>query len=89
MASLVKDEPSGLNALTASEAASRIAAGEITSERLVGDCLDRIGAHDDTLHAWTYVDADHALAQARASRSGLSQSSFALGHRGTGRWQRQ
>jgi len=66
MASLVKDEPSGLNALTASEAASRIAAGEITSERLVGDCLDRIGAHDDTLHAWTYVDADHALAQARA-----------------------
>ncbi|MGB0631779.1 MAG: amidase [Alphaproteobacteria bacterium] len=66
MSSMVNDRPTGLNALTASEAASRIAVGEISSERLVTDCLERIGAHDDTLHAWIHVDADHALAQARA-----------------------
>ena len=66
MSSLLDDRPSGLNALTATEAATQIAAGDITSERLVGDCLDRIAAHDPTLHAWAFVDADLALAQARA-----------------------
>jgi len=64
--SLAEDAPTGLNALTASEAAARIASGDITSEQLVADCLARIDAHDKTLLAWTYVDADHALAQARA-----------------------
>ena len=66
MPSLVNDAPSGLNGLTASEAAVKIAAGEITSEQLVSDCLSRIDAHDETLMAWTHVDADLALAQARA-----------------------
>ena len=66
MPSLVNDAPSGLNGLTASEAAAKIAAGEITSEQLVSDCLSRIDAHDETLMAWTHVDADLALAQARA-----------------------
>ena len=66
MVSLKKDRPSGLSALTASDAAAGLAAGEFTSERLVAECLDRIRYDDDKLHAWTYVDADHALAQARA-----------------------
>ena len=66
MVSLTKDRPSGLSALTASDAAAGLAAGEFTSERLVAECLDRIRYDDDKLHAWTYVDADHALAQARA-----------------------
>lgn len=66
MSNFAGQAPTGLDSLTASEAARRIAAGEITSEALVADCLSRIGAHDDTLGAWTYIDSDYALAQARA-----------------------
>ena len=66
MPSLVNDGPSGLNALTASDAAAKIAAGDITSEALVTDCLARIEAHDEALRAWAHVDAGLALARARA-----------------------
>lgn len=55
-----------LNQLSVIDAAAAIAAGEITSERLVRDCLDRIEARDGTLHAWAYLDPDLALEQARA-----------------------
>jgi len=58
--------PMGLNALTAAEAAARLAAGEITSEALVRDCLARIEAREPDVHAWAWLDPDHALAQARA-----------------------
>jgi hypothetical protein len=30
------------------------------------DCLAGIAARDAALHAWTHVDREHALAQARA-----------------------
>lgn len=66
MTNFVDDVPDNLAALTASAAARRIAADEITSEALVSDCLDRIKAHDETLSAWTFLDADYALEQARA-----------------------
>ena len=66
MSDLAGQGPDGLEALTASDAARRIAAGEITSEELVSDCLSRIEAHDGTLGAWTYLDRDYALSQARA-----------------------
>ena len=66
MSDLAGQRPDGLEALTASDAARRIAAGEITSEELVSDCLSRIEAHDGTLGAWTYLDRDYALSQARA-----------------------
>lgn len=66
MSNFVEQAPTGLDSLTASEAARRIAAGEITSEALVFDCLSRIDAHDGTLGAWIYIDREHALAQARA-----------------------
>jgi Asp-tRNA(Asn)/Glu-tRNA(Gln) amidotransferase A subunit family amidase len=66
MTSLLNDAPHGLSGLTASEAAAKIAAGGITSEALVTDCLARIEAHDETVGAWRYIDADYALAQARA-----------------------
>lgn len=66
MTSFVNDRPAGPAGLTASEAVAKISAGEISSEALVADCLARIEAHDPTLKAWTFVDPDMALAQARA-----------------------
>jgi Asp-tRNA(Asn)/Glu-tRNA(Gln) amidotransferase A subunit family amidase len=52
--------------LTAAEAAGAIADGTITSEALVQACLERIDSRESTVGAWTYLDPDHALAQARA-----------------------
>lgn len=66
IADLAKKGPMGLNALSASEAGARIAAGVITSEALVRDCLARIEARERDVGAWVYVDADYALEQARA-----------------------
>lgn len=66
MSDFAGQAPTGLDSLTAREAARRITAGEITSEALVSDCLSRIDAHDGTLGAWTYLDRAYALAQARA-----------------------
>jgi Asp-tRNA(Asn)/Glu-tRNA(Gln) amidotransferase A subunit family amidase len=66
MTNLAKDRPTGLDCLSASEAAVKLRAGEITSEALVTACLARIEAHDPTLKAWTFLDPDMALAQARA-----------------------
>ncbi|MEM7751228.1 MAG: amidase [Pseudomonadota bacterium] len=56
-----------LNELTATEAASKLAAGEITAEQLVQSCLDRIAEREEDVQAWVYLDPDHALAQARAA----------------------
>jgi len=53
------------NQLTASTAAARIAGGRITSEALVRDCLARIKAREDEVHAWAYIDPDYAIEQAR------------------------
>ncbi len=57
--------PAGLNTLDVADGAAKIAAGEITSEALVADCLERIAARDGELLAWAFVDPDLALAQAR------------------------
>ncbi len=54
-------------ALSAYDAAAAVAAGELTSEQLVASCLERIRAHEDTIGAWTWIDPEHALAQARAA----------------------
>jgi len=59
--------PAGHNLLTASEAAAKIAAGEVTSEALVRDCLERIMARDTQVHAWAHVDPAQALFAARAA----------------------
>jgi len=53
------------NELAAWEAAARIASGELSSVELVQACLDRIAERDDTVQAWTYLDPDYALSQAR------------------------
>jgi Asp-tRNA(Asn)/Glu-tRNA(Gln) amidotransferase A subunit family amidase len=57
-------EPANLR--TAAVAARRIAAGELSSERLVRRCLDRIAERDGDVGAWEHVDPASALAQARA-----------------------
>jgi aspartyl-tRNA(Asn)/glutamyl-tRNA(Gln) amidotransferase subunit A len=50
----------------AHEMAAAMAAGEITSEKLTQEHLDRISAVDNEVHEFLYVDRDGALAQARA-----------------------
>jgi Asp-tRNA(Asn)/Glu-tRNA(Gln) amidotransferase A subunit family amidase len=55
-----------LNELGAAEIAQKIAAGETTCEAVVRDCLTRIAARDDAVHAWVNFNPELALAQARA-----------------------
>ena len=56
-----------MDGMTASAAAAAIRAGRVRSETLVRACLDRIAAREDAVRAWTFLDPDHALAQARAA----------------------
>ena len=55
-----------LHLLSASEAARLIRDGIISSEQLVDSCLARIREVDAQVQAWTFLDPDYALAQARA-----------------------
>jgi amidase len=55
-----------LNQISASDAAAAIAAGKLTSEALVAACLDRIGARENAVQAWAFIDPDLALSQARS-----------------------
>ena len=50
-----------LNKLSLREASSRLAAGTMSSEDLTRDCLMRIGAREDDVGAWTYIDSELAL----------------------------
>jgi Asp-tRNA(Asn)/Glu-tRNA(Gln) amidotransferase A subunit family amidase len=52
--------------LTAAEAAAEIARGVISAEEYTGACLDRIAAAEDEVGAFTHLDPEHALSQARA-----------------------
>src|SRR5919198_577745 len=54
------------NLLSACAAARRIATGQLTAERLVRACLERIAERDGEVGAWEYLDPDAALAAARA-----------------------
>jgi amidase len=54
------------NLLSACAAARRIATGQLTAERLVRDCLERIAEREGEVGAWEYLDPDAALAEARA-----------------------
>jgi Asp-tRNA(Asn)/Glu-tRNA(Gln) amidotransferase A subunit family amidase len=60
----------GLERLSVAEAAARLEAGEITSEALVRACLDRIAAREGEVGAWAHLDAEAALAEARARDTG-------------------
>jgi Asp-tRNA(Asn)/Glu-tRNA(Gln) amidotransferase A subunit family amidase len=52
--------------LSVHEAQQRIAAGTLTAEALVRACLERIAARESAVGAWTHLDPDQALAEARA-----------------------
>jgi Asp-tRNA(Asn)/Glu-tRNA(Gln) amidotransferase A subunit family amidase len=58
-------EASELTGLTAAQAAALIRKGELTSEELVRACLDVVAAREEEIGAWAWLDADHALDQAR------------------------
>jgi Asp-tRNA(Asn)/Glu-tRNA(Gln) amidotransferase A subunit family amidase len=51
---------------SAVELSQLLAAGELRSEEVVQACLDRVAERDDELWAWAFIDAEAALAQARA-----------------------
>lgn len=51
-------------ALTATEMAAHLRAGEVTSVALVESCLHRIEAREDAVQAWEWLDPTHALEQA-------------------------
>src|SRR3546814_18718823 len=51
--------------MTALEAGAAIAAGRLTSEALVGSCLARIEAREPDVRAWSFLDPDLALTEAR------------------------
>ncbi len=48
-------------------AAEAVRSGKISAEELTRACLSRIAAREGEVHAWAFVDPDHALAQARAA----------------------
>ena len=62
-----------LHSLSASEAARLIREGVITSEQLVEACLARVREVDEQVQAWTFLDPDYALAQARAADAWRSE----------------
>lgn len=68
---------STLNHLSAAEARRQIAAGTITAEALVRDCLERIGERDAQVQAWVHCDPEAAIAQARAVDGGSRQGALA------------
>lgn len=55
-----------LSALTATEAAAKIADSSVSSEEVTAACLDRIAATEEAVGAFAHLDPEHALAQARA-----------------------
>jgi Asp-tRNA(Asn)/Glu-tRNA(Gln) amidotransferase A subunit family amidase len=56
-----------LTDLTTTQAAARIASGDLTSEELVRACLDRIASLEPQVQAWTFHEPEQVLTQARAA----------------------
>jgi len=73
-----RDETMTAIQLPATELASQIRDGELTSEALVQACLDRIDEVDGEIEAWAHLDPEYALEQARA-RDAERQSGTSLG----------
>src|SRR5207248_9308092 len=58
-------EMSELNRLSATAAARKLHAREITAEKLLRHCLERIGEREPVVHAWTFIDAEAAIRHAQ------------------------
>jgi len=71
-------DASRLNWLSATDAARMIREGTRSSEDLVGACLERIRELEPKVQAWTFLDEEHALDQARAADE-LRRSGEAVG----------
>jgi Asp-tRNA(Asn)/Glu-tRNA(Gln) amidotransferase A subunit family amidase len=52
--------------LTATEASTKIKAGEISVENYARSLLQRIDARDEAVQAWAYLDAEYVIKQAKA-----------------------
>jgi Asp-tRNA(Asn)/Glu-tRNA(Gln) amidotransferase A subunit family amidase len=59
-----------LNELTAVEITTAIRSGKTTCEAVTRACLERIAEREPRVLAWEFIDADLAIAQARALDSG-------------------
>ncbi len=55
------------NELSVTGTLRAMAAGELTAEGLMEACLARVGAREETVHAFAHMDEDAALAGARAA----------------------
>ena len=72
-----------VNRLTATELSSRLRSGQITVEQIARACLERIASRDADVRAWSYVDPDAVIRQAREldklpSRSALHGIPFGI-----------
>ena len=56
-----------LSLLSAVQSLEALRNGRITSQALVAACLKRIADTDDVIKAWTWIDPDYAIAQAKAA----------------------
>ena len=54
------------NKYSVTEASSLIAVGKLTAVKLAEDCLARVEARENDVQAWSFIDPNHVLAQARA-----------------------
>lgn len=54
------------NIQSAREIARRIRAGGLSSEAVLRACLDRIETREGSIAAWSYIDPEQAIAEARA-----------------------
>jgi len=54
-----------INRLTASEAGARLRRGDVTAEALARACLSRISSRDADVRAWSYINHDAVIREAR------------------------
>lgn len=71
--------PDPLHQLDAWDAARRLARREISAEALLRSCLERITEREPLLHAFAALDAEAALAQARAIDAGWGGPASTVG----------
>lgn len=64
---------SPLNRLSATAAAHKLAAREVSAEKLLRHCLERITEREPTVQAWTFLDAEAAVRRAQALDAGAAK----------------